>query len=96
MNGVETRIGDDGKKERLRQEAVKELINTEQDYINDLELLSTVFLKPMNERNLMEKSELGALSSNLEMLTHVNQEIIKGLRDDPTGNHIGKIFLDVV
>jgi hypothetical protein len=47
--------GEEGKKDRLRQEAVRELSQTEQDYINDLELVNEVFLKPLLSRNVLDK-----------------------------------------
>jgi hypothetical protein len=43
------------KKDRLRQEAVRELIQTELDYINDIELVNEVFLKPMLSRSVLDK-----------------------------------------
>jgi hypothetical protein len=40
--------------------------------------------------------ELGSLFSNLEMLVGVNQEIMKGLKDDPNGDRTGQTFLGLV
>lgn len=88
--------GEEGKKDRLRQEAVRELSQTEQDYINDLELVNEVFLKPLLSRNVLDKQELGSLFSNLEMLVGVNQEIMKGLKDDPNGDRTGQTFLGLM
>lgn len=84
------------KKQRIRQEAVKELMSTEQDYINDLGLVEEIFIKPLTARNIIEKQDILCIFSNIEMLRGVNQEILKMFNQDPSGEHVGEAFLSIM
>ncbi|KAJ3050644.1 hypothetical protein HK097_008351 [Rhizophlyctis rosea] len=63
--------------ERKRQEAIFELIGTEQSYVRDLQLIVEVFYAPL--QTLLQPSDVKSLFSNLEEILLVNSLILSDL-----------------
>eukprot|EP01087_Luapelamoeba_hula_P011975 TRINITY_DN3330_c1_g2_i1.p1 TRINITY_DN3330_c1_g2~~TRINITY_DN3330_c1_g2_i1.p1 ORF type:complete len:933 (+),score=196.33 TRINITY_DN3330_c1_g2_i1:160-2958(+) len=82
------------KKERLRIEALKEIIVTEKDYVKDLELIHGVFIQPLQQRSVLSSQEVGLLFSNLSQLVNVNTELLHNFETE--GKLIGEAFLSVM
>ncbi|KAL6048045.1 DH domain-containing protein, variant 2 [Balamuthia mandrillaris] len=83
----------------MRQESIKELVNTEGDYVRDLEIMIEVFYRPLQEKNLLSRQELSTLFSNAEAIVGVSQEILKHLEKNvgTDGSYlVGKTFLELV
>eukprot|EP01102_Stenamoeba_stenopodia_P004227 TRINITY_DN144_c0_g2_i2.p1 TRINITY_DN144_c0_g2~~TRINITY_DN144_c0_g2_i2.p1 ORF type:complete len:843 (+),score=245.61 TRINITY_DN144_c0_g2_i2:618-3146(+) len=95
-DGEKTKEYRDGmtKIEWMRSKVIEELINTEEDYINDLILISKVFYMPIREKKLLKEKEIEIIFSTMTMLLGVNSELLKVFKqelDAGTGN-IGHAF----
>eukprot|EP01102_Stenamoeba_stenopodia_P006579 TRINITY_DN1814_c0_g2_i2.p1 TRINITY_DN1814_c0_g2~~TRINITY_DN1814_c0_g2_i2.p1 ORF type:complete len:586 (+),score=123.34 TRINITY_DN1814_c0_g2_i2:84-1841(+) len=83
---------------RQRQMVIDEVLTTEEDYVNDLELTINLYLKPMREKKILESRALATLFSNIEMLYNLNKQFLsefkKRLRASLYSNmvHFGDIF----
>ncbi|XP_041105655.1 intersectin-2-like isoform X1 [Polyodon spathula] len=67
--------------ERKRQGYIHELIETEERYIDDLQLVVEVFQKPMTESGKLTESETGMIFVNWNELITCNTELLKALRE---------------
>eukprot|EP01103_Thecamoeba_quadrilineata_P010714 TRINITY_DN238_c0_g1_i1.p1 TRINITY_DN238_c0_g1~~TRINITY_DN238_c0_g1_i1.p1 ORF type:complete len:532 (-),score=111.13 TRINITY_DN238_c0_g1_i1:152-1705(-) len=81
-----------------RKQVAQELINTERHYVKDLVVAKEVFLVPIKEKNLLTKSELVTIFSNLESIILLHQELLASLEltiENITidGSGLGEIFL---
>ncbi|KAL6044428.1 Rho guanine nucleotide exchange factor (GEF) 17 [Balamuthia mandrillaris] len=65
--------------ERKRQDVIFELITTEQQYVQDLHILVDVFLKPVRQRQFLNKMEQAMIFSNVEALLDVNSALLEDL-----------------
>lgn len=86
-------------KEKRRQEVIFELLQTERDYVRDLELIINLYLNPMRKKKIVSPKDLAVLFSNIEMLVPVNSLLLKTLSDSrevyPIIERVGDIFLKV-
>lgn len=63
----------DEKLQRMRTRCLEELIETEGDYLQDMEVLSSVFLFPMQAMKMVEDDELRIIKSNVEDVIPIHQ-----------------------
>uniref|UniRef100_A0A671WT35 Intersectin 2a n=1 Tax=Sparus aurata TaxID=8175 RepID=A0A671WT35_SPAAU len=66
--------------ERKRQGYIHELIQTEETYVDDLELVLEVFHKPMSESGRLTEAEMGMIFVNWRELIMCNTKLLKALR----------------
>ncbi|KAM9840274.1 intersectin-2-like [Aulostomus maculatus] len=66
--------------ERKRQGYIHELIQTEETYVEDLELVLEVFHKPMSESGRLTEAEMGIIFVNWRELIMCNTKLLKALR----------------
>ncbi|XP_037606775.1 intersectin-2a isoform X2 [Sebastes umbrosus] len=66
--------------ERKRQGYIHELIQTEETYVEDLELVLEVFYKPMSESGRLTEAEMGMIFVNWRELIMCNTKLLKALR----------------
>uniref|UniRef100_A0A8C9ZC35 Intersectin 2a n=1 Tax=Sander lucioperca TaxID=283035 RepID=A0A8C9ZC35_SANLU len=66
--------------ERKRQGYIHELIQTEETYVEDLELVLEVFYKPMSESGCLTEAEMGVIFVNWRELIMCNTKLLKALR----------------
>ncbi|KAI3364371.1 hypothetical protein L3Q82_011172, partial [Scortum barcoo] len=66
--------------ERKRQGYIHELIQTEETYVEDLELVLEVFYKPMSESGRLTQAEMGVIFVNWRELIMCNTKLLKALR----------------
>ncbi|XP_034555103.1 intersectin-2a isoform X2 [Notolabrus celidotus] len=66
--------------ERKRQGYIHELIQTEETYVEDLELVLEVFYKPMSESGRLTEEEMGVIFVNWRELIMCNTKLLKALR----------------
>ncbi|XP_060946963.1 intersectin-2-like isoform X2 [Limanda limanda] len=66
--------------ERKRQGYVHELIQTEETYVEDLELVLEVFYKPMSESGRLTEAEMAVIFVNWRELIMCNTKFLKALR----------------
>lgn len=65
--------------EKQRQNHIYELINTEQDYMNDLSLTLEVFYNPIAEAKMLTEHELNTVFVNWKELIMCNMKFLKAL-----------------
>ncbi|KAL4623886.1 intersectin-2 isoform X1 [Arapaima gigas] len=66
--------------ERKRQGYIHELIETEERYVEDLQLVLQVFHKPMSESGRLTEAEMGMIFINWDELIASNTALLKALR----------------
>uniref|UniRef100_A0A8C9THX2 Intersectin 2 n=1 Tax=Scleropages formosus TaxID=113540 RepID=A0A8C9THX2_SCLFO len=66
--------------ERKRQGYIHELIETEERYVEDLQLVLQVFHKPMSESGRLTESEMGMIFINWDELISCNTALLQALR----------------
>ncbi|XP_050927879.1 LOW QUALITY PROTEIN: intersectin-2-like [Lates calcarifer] len=66
--------------ERKRQGYIHELIQTEETYVDDLELVLEVFYKPMSESGRLTEAEMAVIFVNWRELIMCNTKLLKALR----------------
>uniref|UniRef100_A0A1A8H457 Intersectin 2a n=2 Tax=Nothobranchius korthausae TaxID=1143690 RepID=A0A1A8H457_9TELE len=66
--------------ERKRQGYIHELIQTEETYVEDLELVLEVFHKPMSESGRLTETEMTMIFVNWRELIMCNTKLLKALR----------------
>ncbi|XP_053565597.1 intersectin-2 [Bombina bombina] len=66
--------------ERKRQGYIHELIQTEERYMDDLQLVIEVFQKPMTESGCLSEPEMGLIFVNWKELIMSNTKLLKALR----------------
>uniref|UniRef100_UPI0037E91A76 intersectin-2-like isoform X1 n=1 Tax=Semicossyphus pulcher TaxID=241346 RepID=UPI0037E91A76 len=66
--------------ERKRQGYIHELIQTEETYVEDLELVLEVFHKPMSESGRLTEDEMGLIFVNWRELIMCNAKLLKALQ----------------
>uniref|UniRef100_A0A1A7YX17 Intersectin 2b n=1 Tax=Iconisemion striatum TaxID=60296 RepID=A0A1A7YX17_9TELE len=66
--------------ERKRQGYIHELIQTEETYVEDLELVLEVFYKPMSESGRLTEAEMTMIFANWRELIMCNMKLLKALR----------------
>eukprot|EP00727_Mastigamoeba_balamuthi_P010306 m51a1_g5899 putative phosphoribulokinase uridine kinase family protein (1154) ;mRNA; f:552325-557990 len=69
-------------RERLRQQCIREIITTEQAYLEDLRIIQEVFLMPIRFTHVLDDEQVAQLFSNVEMLSPVHKEVLEKLRDE--------------
>ena len=60
-------------REKKRQEALYELISTEEDYLRDLGIIIDTFRGPLVARRIVSDKEVAAMFSNVDMLRKVHE-----------------------
>ncbi|KAG0201531.1 RHO1 GDP-GTP exchange protein 2 [Mortierella sp. GBA30] len=90
------------KKERNRQEAIFEVVNTEHNYVRDLELLEEIFIAPLRARDILPDPELREqliedVFLNFQEILELNRKLLKDLRirqeEQPLVESIGDVIL---
>ncbi|XP_063812564.1 intersectin-1 isoform X3 [Pseudophryne corroboree] len=66
--------------ERKRQGYIHELLVTEENYVNDLQLVTETFQKPLLESELLTEKELAMIFVNWKELIMCNIKLLKALR----------------
>ncbi|XP_061545327.1 intersectin-1 isoform X1 [Phycodurus eques] len=66
--------------ERKRQGYIHELILTEENYVNDLQLVTEIFHKPLLECELLSEKEVAMIFVNWKELIMCNIKLLKALR----------------
>ena len=78
-NQVSFELEKEEKYSKLRKEVVEELVQTERDFVRDLEITITVFLTPIRRQKLLSSYEIVSLFSNLESLLPLNKALLDDL-----------------
>lgn len=73
-------------------QVIFELIATERDYVGDLFMITEHFLKPIKEKHLLPREDIGHLFLNIETLCTVNAEFLKDLEALQVREHLDLIF----
>jgi hypothetical protein len=65
----------------LRVSAIRELIDTEQRYVDDLYIVANQFIKPLNTARVLNDQEIEKLFINWYNLIALNSGLLKALHD---------------
>ena len=82
-------VGGD-KDDRMRAKCIREIVVTEEAYVEDLRVLEDVFVFPLKMSGALTEEKTHQLFSNVEMLRPVHEALLKELRE---GAGVGRAFL---
>ena len=71
------------KHQRLRSQAIQEILTSEVTYLRQLEIIMEFFMRPICEKQLLNHASYTTLFENIETLYNVNAELLKELKQDP-------------
>lgn len=66
---------EDETKMKKRSNVVLEIINTERDYVQDLQMIREIYLKHLDREGVISKQHLNDIFSNIEQLNEVNNQV---------------------
>ncbi|KAG0309254.1 RHO1 GDP-GTP exchange protein 2 [Dissophora globulifera] len=92
------------KKERSRQEAIFEVINTEHNYVRDLELMEEIFINPLRMGEIVDPERVESLIEsiflNYREILDLNKQLLSNMRtrqeEQPLVETIGDVLLSHV
>ncbi|KAF9273584.1 RHO1 GDP-GTP exchange protein 2 [Mortierella alpina] len=92
------------KKERNRQEAIFEVVNTESNYVRDLELMEEIYIMPLRGGEIVDPVKVEALIENTFLnykeILELNKKLLEAMRtrqqEQPVVESIGDILLSHV
>lgn len=88
-----------------RDNVAKEILQTEQDYVNNLQTCINVFLNPLREavgtkKEIVPQSVVKSIFSDFEIIHHLNAQLLEGLEPKVKNWHptqtLGDIFIKIV
>uniref|UniRef100_A0A8D2KZX4 Rho guanine nucleotide exchange factor 38 n=1 Tax=Varanus komodoensis TaxID=61221 RepID=A0A8D2KZX4_VARKO len=82
-----------------RQKIIAEMIQTEKDYLNDLELCIRTVVEPLRRRQIA-RLDVDGLFSNIESVYHISTKLLSALEEatanvEPAMQVIGQVFLQI-
>ncbi|KAK6619063.1 hypothetical protein RUM44_003445 [Polyplax serrata] len=84
-------------REKKRQEVINELFHTEKSHVRKLKVLDQVFLKPMQENQILPADQLHLLFQNLEEMLDIHSRFNNAMKtkkkEDPLVGDISDILL---
>lgn len=87
---------DDDQGAWLRRQIINEIVDTEEDYVGNLDIIVEKFVKPMKEYKMMSMEEMALVFSNIELVKDANEAILfemQRLREEsPLDAMVGSIF----
>ena len=69
------------RKQRMRMAVINEFLDTEKAYIEDLGVLTNVFLFPIRATSLLPAEDISTIFSNVEDLEPIHKEFLQKLQD---------------
>ncbi|ORZ26525.1 hypothetical protein BCR41DRAFT_368571 [Lobosporangium transversale] len=92
------------KKERNRQEAIFEVVNTEANYVRDLELMEEIFINPLRSGDIIDPEKVEEFIEdvflNYKEIIELNKLLLEALRarqeEQPLVEKIGDVLLSHV
>merc|ERR1712224_365171 len=85
---------------RMRESVLSEIASTEESYINSLQNVTDLYIRPLSSRsnNILDEKEFDILFGNLETLITLNQRFLSDfqvhMKYPPHQQLIGGLFLD--
>ncbi len=85
--------GEEAAQQALRSRAVEELLASERSYLRHLQIVEEFFMRPLQERDWLPRSDFVSIFGDLPSILQVNAELLSCL--ESSNNRIGKVFLDL-
>ncbi|KAJ3223727.1 hypothetical protein HK099_000747 [Clydaea vesicula] len=88
------------KKEIQRQEVIYEILTTEKDFVDDLNIIIELYLNGLKKNKLLRQKDLSVIFSNIESILPINQKLLQLIEerfasDKNVVNQLGDIFIQV-
>jgi len=90
-------VGSENPDEKQRNQVINEIINTEVDYVNDLDYLNESYIKPIQTQKILDESTHARLFTHLNFIITVNKELLEDLMKKVQQPHapVGSSFLQI-
>jgi len=77
------------KEEKMRRRVLREIIETEESYVNDLRIIVDVIIAQMKAKKVLDQVQINGLFSGIEVLRNFNNFLLQKLQG---GEPVGKSF----
>ena len=84
---------EDQEMEVLRKKAIEEIINSEKNYLKQLEIVEEFFMKPLQEQDILAPQTYASIFGDILGIRQVNKELLLAM--ETSTDKIGKVFLDL-
>eukprot|EP01080_Neovahlkampfia_damariscottae_P003202 gene3202-5518_t len=84
------------KQNRMRQQLIKEIYHTEEEYVKALLTLTVVYYYPLQKKKLIEPEDLHTIFGNIPMILELQTNFMASMADELKGisPKIGKTFVE--
>ena len=89
----QTNKEEDKEMEVLRKKAIEEIINSEKNYLKQLEIVEEFFMKPLQEQDILAPQTYASIFGDILGIRQVNKELLLAM--ETSTDKIGKVFLDL-
>ena len=89
----QTNKDEDQEMEGLRKKAIEEIINSEKNYLKQLEIVEEFFMKPLQENEILAPQTYASIFGDILGIRQVNKELLLAM--ETSTDKIGKVFLDL-
>jgi hypothetical protein len=79
----------------MRDQVIDEIIETEQAYLADLQILTDLYVKPLQDGDTISVAEHVALFSNVLQLASVNEQLASALAAPGGRDRVAAVFLEL-
>lgn len=84
--------------DKMRQESINELIQTEKAYVEDMSIVHKIFEMPMRDYRVLTKNDVDRIFVNWQDLIDTNREFLRNIlqRTQSGSDIIGDVIRDYV
>lgn len=68
------------KRKNRKEQAILEIFNTEASYLKQLELVQHYFIEPLNEKRILNETDMQCIFSNIENIYELNGALLNELK----------------
>lgn len=74
---------------------LQELVETERDYVRDLDLLCTLYVRPLSDGEMISEADHAQLFANVEQVLILNRSLLERLSAAQSVGEVGAMFLSM-
>lgn len=74
---------------------LQELVETERDYVRDLDLLCTLYVRPLGDGEMISEADHAQLFANVEQVRILNRSLLERLSAAQSVGEVGAMFLSM-
>jgi hypothetical protein len=84
---------EENNRKNKKQNILTEILESEENYIRQLEVIMEFFIKPVKDRELLKSRDFDALFSDISTIYRINKELLGELKKSP--HQVAKAFSSI-